>query len=762
MEFFKRLFSRVGKAYGNEPVWVNLSNGVGAHLPTLPPDASLIREYHLNGSVRACVDVNARSIAEAATSGIHLYSLRKATTKSLKLDGKTKAKLRKKSIRYKGTANTNELTELVDHPILSLLYSVNAYLNGYDLFSLYAKHLDVLGRAYWLLPDDGEPTEIMPLMPQCVTLKRDKSGNVIAYYYRIGLSEPQELSADRVIAFRDESLNDIYGGAASKLASVYPQITLSSKLNGWQNNLIDNRARIEGVFIFEDSTGTVEQERFERKVDLKFSGKGNGKYAYLDGKTRFVPTSYAPTDLAPIQLAQEAERVLCNAMGCPEALLKTQSTIKSNLEAAIGLHVQNVTKPRLRQLEDVLNQRLLPLYGDDSLFIVFDDPSPEDEEMELRERDQTTKENQLLVNARAVTVNELRGRMGLEPLSEGGEELAGNIPAAPIAPIALDTEPEVVKSVEPLIPHVDGLLRINDAVASGTLPRAVAINQVSKLWGLSQSDAKELVGYPVNVTPKACSCGVDHKSKSPGEHKQLAGIIKKYLAKLADHYSEQASKGLDHPTSKLMELHKANGRLPTKFIPMDQWTDDLAHEVKPVVELMAKRTAEGKQRVYLRAGASPARFSVVPARIDEAVDRLSLKFAHSTLETINGSLNDALENIREGLREGIRDEGESVRELTKRVGEIVNDPERAELIARTETSRAIHIGQQIAAKASGIVKGFRFVVSSDACPDCLDLEGKEIPVDGSFALDGYSDAPLPVHVQCRCTMNEILSEEGSD
>jgi hypothetical protein len=69
------------------------------------------------------------------------------------------------------------------------------------------------------------------------------------------------------------------------------------------------------------------------------------------------------------------------------------------------------------------------------------------------------------------------------------------------------------------------------------------------------------------------------------------------------------------------------------------------------------------------------------------------------------------------------------------------------LIARTESTRASMEGLRISSQASGVVKGFKWLTSSDPCPLCQDKNGEFIPLNG--------DMP-PLHPNCVCTVEEEL------
>jgi hypothetical protein len=97
------------------------------------------------------------------------------------------------------------------------------------------------------------------------------------------------------------------------------------------------------------------------------------------------------------------------------------------------------------------------------------------------------------------------------------------------------------------------------------------------------------------------------------------------------------------------------------------------------------------------------------------------------------------------------DLGEQYDEILDAVG----DEARASLIARTESMTAVNEGQRDAwdqALEKGLLTEDNRVVwiaTSDACPECEELDGEERTLDGEYPGDG-GDGP-PLHPNCRCT-----------
>jgi hypothetical protein len=100
--------------------------------------------------------------------------------------------------------------------------------------------------------------------------------------------------------------------------------------------------------------------------------------------------------------------------------------------------------------------------------------------------------------------------------------------------------------------------------------------------------------------------------------------------------------------------------------------------------------------------------------------------------------------------------------MTERVEKVFDeaDESRAETIAKTETSRARHAAEIETAKESGVVKGKRWLLSSDACDKCASVTTKAIPLDQPYTTTDYGpvNGP-PLHPNCQCSQTFELTDE---
>lgn len=159
--------------------------------------------------------------------------------------------------------------------------------------------------------------------------------------------------------------------------------------------------------------------------------------------------------------------------------------------------------------------------------------------------------------------------------------------------------------------------------------------------------------------------------------------------------------------------------------------------------------------------------SNVLAHIEQGTQRMASKFNDDTLTKLNQELAQGVQN------------GEGLGELKKRVDKVYDGVEgyRAERVARTETLKASNAASVEAYRQTGFVTGKAWVVNPNACPQCIEFEGKTIGLDDAFlglgesysvtGSDGettsytnsYDDVEEPpLHPNCECTVIPVTQE----
>ena len=306
--------------------------------------------------------------------------------------------------------------ELVaEHPLLDLLAQVNPVMNAFDLWELTTLYQEVHGGAYWLLDVGplGTPQQIWILPSQNVTPRREPgSPNLVDFYvYRTGTNE-QRFPPERIIHFRYPDPRDPYTGGLSPLRACYEQAALTSEFAAFKRAKFENHAIPDAIVSPEEVIGEEERDRLEAQWNSRFRKGGSGKVVVAESALRVQLLAHSMGDLSALADMKATKEDVCNAFHVPISFLTSQTNL-ANLQAAEHQHMSKAVTPRLMRRDEKLNEQLVPLYDPTGrLFLASEDPVPVNRELTVKEQDLNLKYG-------VVTINEVRGSQGLEPVPWG-------------------------------------------------------------------------------------------------------------------------------------------------------------------------------------------------------------------------------------------------------------------------------------------------------------------------------------------------------
>ena len=242
---------------------------------------------------------------------------------------------------------------------------------------------------------------------------------------------------------------------------------------------------------------------------------------------------------------------------------------------------------------------------------------------------------------------------------------------------------------------------------------------------------------------------------------------------------------LDRQRLAINEWLRGLKNVPRKPPTLIQWTEPMTSATSPLVQTYQRQGAlrlvydvlrrANQTRKNARSGRGFANFrtksSTDPTTVEEiladafrvfnlevgaAARQAAWNFSAVTNATAVGVITTAIRDAREAVARGL-EQGEALATMTARVQRHFADPMRAARIAATESSRAVHAGQQAVALATdGLVTHKTWLASSDACPTCLKLNGLSVPLDQHFTVNGTGPYAViehaPAHPGCMCTV----------
>jgi HK97 family phage portal protein len=655
----------------------------------------------MEDTVYACVTHIADNVAKHLTRDVSLCAVIPTGTTPAVKSKRTRLTKSFKHLNRKGDPH-----EILDHPFLELMERPNDVQSWSQLIQITQTILDLCGTAYWYKVRHAGRVEAVVLLPtQNIRVEYTDAG-FIDYFQNGFAKDAPAIPPSDMLVFKSVNPFDPYNVAGvSPVASVWQQLLLLREETDTWHAILKNTAfpsllitPLEG-----EKWSPANSERISKQMTKLFrQGESNGIMTYPE-PVNASPLSRPPRDLSALQLHDEITTAVYRAFHMPRPILDPQDSNLASATTAKRTYQEFCLEPRVNAIVDVLNRHLVAEY-DDRLFLMVEDVVEKDQELELRERQQEYLEDAGDLQNNVITPNERRAKLGLGP-KPWGDEPVNKAQGDPFA--GLLNTPRDHEQGEPQ-PKQDS-------------QEAKALTATKK-WKRS------------------------YKSVGNKEEVLLAQELRAIFTMMEQFYLTQTE----------LPNHKSIPDIDVKaFVALDDWTGEIVERVSPILRIVYERSG---QRLLNGLGVD----TVLPIpKLNEAMNQAVLAFAQSTMDTTSKLVDDAIEQTREQLRQGMS-EGEANKQLTGRIMDVFENmrSERANLIAWTESSRARHTGEIIAAKETGLnIKKKWLAGSPNVCDHCKGLNGQTRDLDEPFAHTepgpyGTVDAP-PFHPHCFCTLQYV-------
>ena len=353
-----------------------------------------------------CININANAVAS-----VPWKLLTTKPTSSKKVLSKDKQDyIRKQSHISPIVKSADDLEEVTNNPIIDLLYKANPIWNEYDLKCLTDVSLDTTGDCYWYIVKGevtGLPIEAWILEPQYMTMDV-QNGVIKQYIYKKDTKDQKIYPADQIVHFLYPCLTKRYEGQ-SPLGSAYFSVNMLNQMDAYIQNIFASGGLFDGFLSVKNRIVSPSDKESIRKKFMEFFGKRKaGGLPVFDDDMTFQQVSANPREMPFIQGQKQAISEICAAFSVPEAMIKSEANYKQ--EQALIQHARNAVKPRCIRIESTITQSLIMQYNE-NMFLMFDNPVPEDSEAKL-------KETEMLAKVGGITPNEIRKRHNQDPYSD--------------------------------------------------------------------------------------------------------------------------------------------------------------------------------------------------------------------------------------------------------------------------------------------------------------------------------------------------------
>ena len=321
------------------------------------------------------------------------------------------------------------------HGLQRLLQRPNPEQSSFELIEALLTDLLVYGNAFLLKqrgPEGGTGGGIealWKLRPDRIQIVAGERRLVAGYVHRVGDRETR-LAAESVIHLRlPDPANDLWG--LSPVRAAARQIDTDSEASRFVEAFFRNAAVPFGIIKLKRALrgGEPEASRIGRRWSERFRGLfGRFQVGVLDADAEFQRIGLTQEEMAFPELRAQTEARICAAFRVPPVLVGVKVGLDrstfSNMAEARRFFWENTMLSLYRRLAEKFNAELTPEYGPrpEGLRVAFDFSQV----AALRESRESIERSALAgLRAGALTVNDTRRRLGLEPIDDGDRFVGG-------------------------------------------------------------------------------------------------------------------------------------------------------------------------------------------------------------------------------------------------------------------------------------------------------------------------------------------------
>ncbi len=742
----------------------------------------LIEAY--KGWVYVCSMINANAVAQTP---LRLYTTKPAvTTRALKMRGRhaalkpiTKdhmADLKSRSSLVQKLHLASEIEQVEEHDILDLLRTPNPNTDQYELIEGMSVYLDVIGESYTEVvfskekvegQKRGIPMELWNLPAQQMVIEKSTEKFITQFVRRAGM-KVVEYEPDEIIYMRCFNPDDQWTGFGPG-EGAWDSVNVDDRVRMYQGALMENMA-VPAILAFVKDLSPEQAERFETDWLDKFLGKTRGgKFGAFDGEVvKIEKIGFDPKSLDLRESQRGLRDEIAAAFGVPIGMITAEDVNRATIQGHQLQHAKNAVSPRHRRMEQKFNNanglvQMFPM--SDGLFLAFDSVIEKDRVEEAELWDKRLKNG-------SATINEYRVHLGEQTVAWGDKPLlqANIIPLGSAPPAAVGgANPGAGKdtTLVDVIREVRGLID-NERNENGTSDRSQGGNPQfdDRYRGncIHSSNGKRSLAEGYVTDP-----WTDHDGKAP--NKPLRDPLVDNLPEVAPMKATMREYLKDLGDAVAVALVRTETAAGATGIPAVTRERELAKQLRPQVKSIIARRGKQAMATIVEAwaehggGVLAASFDVDTPAVVQFVERHPLR-------TAKGITSTTLDRLKTAIETGIA-AGSSIPKIA---AELKKNPwigkARAEMIARTEVQRSVHLGAELAMMQSGVVEAKEWLPAGDACEFCLATAnaanaklgesfysvGDTVRgVDGgTLSVNYLAVSGPPLHPGCRCTTVPVL------
>ncbi len=656
---------------------------------------------------------------------------------------------------YKVANSKGETVEILNHPLLDLLYKPNLFQTKAEFFENTVINLKLTGDAFWfkVRNDAGQVVELWNLRPDMVTIVADATTFVKGYVLSKSDGTQQDFRPEDIIHFKYPDPISMYCGMGP-LHPAARRVQTEDYATSFQANFFLNSARPDAVIKSPNSELTEEQKKDIRDgFGKRHQGvKNSSKVAILDGGLEYQQISISQKEMDYIESMRFTRDDILVAFQVPKPLLAIVDDVnRANSETAMAIFLGETIKPEISRIVEKINEEMTYEDFGEEFVLSFEDPTPENREMELKEYESGLINNYLLIN-------EVRQREGLPPVN-GGWSFYMSIANVPVG--GLPQKGAKAFTADEIMEDSKKNEKILEKANAEKKPELYNFKGRSifkrKLEMYEQAEAA-IKGKLTSKTSKKSK----KKAKSTAifATDESKNLYANYINKKID---LKAGKLKDATTEFFAQQAKrVIGNMPAEKSIKQK-------DVQVLVNEIFDKASEGKIAInfitpfiedFVKSSAQDAIQMIAPAEDfndTSSVQKRIEKRAKFFAESVN---NTTLDKLTATLSEGIS-QAEGIADLTKRVSDMYDTfpTYRSELVARTEATASNNEGLLEGFKQSNVATGKEWINAGDdrvrdEHEDGIGVGGEIVGLEAKFS----NGLMYPSEPNCRCVLGPAFIE----
>jgi len=316
----------------------------------------------------------------------------------------------------------DKIVEIFDHPFLDMMSNPNPWATQFEFMEGTSVFSDITGDSYWQVTMDkrlGIPKQLYLLPSQFVRIVPDKTKFIKGYLFGRNAQNRVAFKPNEILHIKQFNPQDAYYGLGCLEAAIVAVNNYDS-MDNYEGALTANMGVPGQVVSYKGRLKAEDIPKLEAEWNRTMKGVRNaGRTKVASSEYEIKETGFSPREMGFLQGRKWTRNEIANSFGVPISMLETENVNKANAQAGNEQYARRSITPRLRRIEDKINDQLIPMYDEPRLFAAFDNPVPEDEEFNAKKAENTFKAN-------LITQNEGRRLIG-EGAVEGGDRLSAEI-----------------------------------------------------------------------------------------------------------------------------------------------------------------------------------------------------------------------------------------------------------------------------------------------------------------------------------------------